>query len=331
MRLSRRKFYKSIVVLGFFLLLTIFITNLYLSLFEAEEKYEQTKRKLEALHSYFDKFHNLSYPISYSLKFYEKYNQLPIIYIITPTNNRVETQLADLTRMRNTLWLVPKIVWILIEDSTFKTPKITKFLKESQLSYVHLSEQTPDDLIIRSNEKTWSKPRGVLQRNKGIDWLRENSKDIDSNGVIFFADDDNTYDIRLFEEIRYTQKVSVWPVAFVGELMYERPICKNGKVTGWFRSWGDSRPFPIDMAGFAINLRLLLAHPSARFSNLVQRGMQESHLLSHLISVNELEPKADNCTKIFVWHTNTRKILRFGEKRLQQMNLKYDQYILDQV
>lgn len=267
-------------------------------MYEAEEKYEQTKEKLNALYSYFDKFKNLSYPISYSLKFYENYDKLPIIYIITPTNNRVETQLADLTRVRNTLWLVPKIVWILIEDSSYRTEKIKNFLSESQLNYVHLSEQTSDDLIIRSNEKVWTKPRGVLQRNKGIQWLRENEKDLDLNGVVYFADDDNTYDIRLFEEMRYTKTVSVWPVAFVGELMYERPICKSGKVTGWFRSWGDHRPFPLDMAGFAVNLKLLLAHPSARFSHLVQRGMQESHLLSHLVSINELEPKADNCTKV---------------------------------
>lgn len=70
------------------------------------------------------------------------------------------------------------------------------------------------------------------------------------------------------------------------------------KVINWFKSWGDHRPFPMDMAGFAINLRLLLAHPSARFSPLVKRGMQESHILSHLVSLNDLEAKADNCTKV---------------------------------
>lgn len=195
-----------------------------------EEKYEKTRRKLKALHSYFDKFKNISYPIAYSLKFYENYTELPVIYIITPTNNRAETQLADLTRLRNTLWLVPKIVWILIEDSPIKTRKISRFLQMSKLQFVHLNEPTSEDLIIKSSEKVWSKPRGVLQRNKGLQWLRDNSERLDRNGVVYFADDDNTYDIRLFEEMRFTQKVSVWPVAFVGELMYERPVCKNGKV-----------------------------------------------------------------------------------------------------
>lgn len=195
-----------------------------------QQKFEKAKQKYGSLYSYFNKFENISFPIKYSLKFYEEYFNLPIIYIITPTNNRVETQLADLTRLRNTLWLVPKLVWIVIEDSPKKTVKIKKFLEYSQIEYVHLNEETTGDLIIKSNEKPWSKPRGILQRNKALEWLRENSDKINLNGVVYFADDDNTYDLRLFEEIRHVKKVGVWPVAFVGELMYERPVCKDGKV-----------------------------------------------------------------------------------------------------
>lgn len=43
------------------------------------------------------------------------------------------------------------------------------------------------------------KPRGVSNRNRGLEWLRDNATD----GVFYFADDDNTYDIRLFEEVNY--------------------------------------------------------------------------------------------------------------------------------
>jgi beta-1,3-glucuronyltransferase len=43
------------------------------------------------------------------------------------------------------------------------------------------------------------KPRGVSNRNCGLEWLRANAK----NGVFYFADDDNTYDIQLFEEVNY--------------------------------------------------------------------------------------------------------------------------------
>jgi len=45
-------------------------------------------------------------------------------------------------------------------------------------------------------------PRGVLQRNAGLAWLRnylDTSRRAD--GVLYFADDDNTYDLRIFDEV----------------------------------------------------------------------------------------------------------------------------------
>jgi beta-1,3-glucuronyltransferase len=46
-------------------------------------------------------------------------------------------------------------------------------------------------------KKSKLKPRGVANRNAALDWVRSNCK----SGVVYFADDDNTYDIRLFEEV----------------------------------------------------------------------------------------------------------------------------------
>lgn len=53
-----------------------------------------------------------------------------------------------------------------------------------------------------------------------------------TSGVVYFADDDNTYDIRIFDEMRTISRVGVWPVGLVGGLMVERPIvdAKSGKV-----------------------------------------------------------------------------------------------------
>lgn len=41
------------------------------------------------------------------------------------------------------------------------------------------------------------KPRGVSNRNRGLEWIRANA----TKGVLYFADDDNTYDISLFQEV----------------------------------------------------------------------------------------------------------------------------------
>ena len=40
-------------------------------------------------------------------------------------------------------------------------------------------------------------PKGVSNRNGGLAWVKARARD----GVVYFADDDNTYDIRLFEEV----------------------------------------------------------------------------------------------------------------------------------
>lgn len=57
----------------------------------------------------------------------------------------------------------------------------------------------------------------------------------------------------------------------------------------------------MDMAGFAVNLQLIITHPRAQFTNEVQRGYQESTLLTALgVLLSDLEPRADNCTKVIM-------------------------------
>ena len=92
--------------------------------------------------------------------------------------------------------------------------------------------------------------------------------------------------------------MSVWPVGLVGNLRYEAPILKNGKVHSFFTFWKPQRPFAMDMAGFAVNLKLLFESPNAKFPLRVKRGYLESDFLQMLTQRDELEPKADNCTKV---------------------------------
>jgi galactosylgalactosylxylosylprotein 3-beta-glucuronosyltransferase 3 len=168
-------------------------------LYETQDKYHNLDRKFLSLNSFFNKFKNISFPTSYLLNFYEPYSELPVIYLITPNYYR-EAQLADLKTLINTLWIVPKVVWIVIEDSANKTFRVQKILKSSNLSFVHLNVATPEENKVKKGEKSWSKPRGVLQRNEGLKWLRDHSNEL-QRGVIYFMDDDNRYDIRLFEEV----------------------------------------------------------------------------------------------------------------------------------
>lgn len=99
--------------------------------------------------------------------------------------------------------------------------------------------------------------------------------------------------------MRTVKGVGVWPVGLVGGLLVEKPLINSkGKVIGWNSAWRPERPFPVDMAGFAINLKLLHNHPNAAFSWDVSRGFQESAILSQVTTVEQLEPMADNCSKV---------------------------------
>jgi hypothetical protein len=100
--------------------------------------------------------------------------------------------------------------------------------------------------------------------------------------------------------MRWVKTVGVWPVGLVGGVKVERPkIDHNGRVSGWLTAWSPNRPYAIDMAGFAINLQRFLSRPNGKFAYEVQKGYQESELLRHFVdSLDELEPKADECTKV---------------------------------
>jgi Glycosyltransferase family 43 len=55
------------------------------------------------------------------------------------------------------------------------------------------------------------KPRGVSNRNRGLEWIRANA----SEGVLYFADDDNTYDLDIFDEVRIEAIFSNFVIVFI--------------------------------------------------------------------------------------------------------------------
>ncbi len=170
-----------------------------------------------------------------------------------------------------TLMHVPNTHWIIVEDSDQQTRLVAKLLSGLESCKIgkttQLNVRTPEQMRLSENEPTWRKNRGVEQRNLAIDWLRQQRADgrLRGRGVVYFADDDNTYDPVLFKEVcirtcylyilnffpqmRNTVNVSVWLVGITGGLRFEGPRCKDGHVTGWNAEWGTSRTFPLDMAG----------------------------------------------------------------------------------
>uniref|UniRef100_A0A8W7NYU9 Galactosylgalactosylxylosylprotein 3-beta-glucuronosyltransferase n=1 Tax=Anopheles atroparvus TaxID=41427 RepID=A0A8W7NYU9_ANOAO len=259
----------------------------------------------------------------------------PTIYAVTPTYAR-PVQKAELTRLSHVIRLVPNIFWVVVEDASKTSTLVGNLLKRSglQARSVQLFAKTPTNFKLQGKDPNWLKPRGVEQRNVALKWIREHlardqrtgdGETATGNSIVYFMDDDNTYSTELFEEISKIErgKVGVWPVGLVGGLMVEKPVLnRDGLVLGFNSAWKPERPFPLDMAGFAISSDLLLENPQAQFSYEVERGYQESEILRHLTIAHDMQPLANQCKDVLVWHTRTETPKLDAEKLLQKSGKK---------
>nr|XP_002120380.2 galactosylgalactosylxylosylprotein 3-beta-glucuronosyltransferase 1-like [Ciona intestinalis] len=218
---------------------------------------------------------------------------MPIIYGLTSTYKRY-LQLPELTRLSQTLLHIPKFHWILTEDSYQKTKTVTKFLQKSGLNYTHLNTKNniPPTKFIKDYNT----------RRMGLNWIRENVPPT-KDAIVYFIDDDNTYSLKLFDEIRATKRAAVWQVGLVGGILNEGPVrCENGMALEWKAYWWPDRLIPIDMAGFALHVKLLFERPEAEFRDLPD--MESDFLSSLCVTRDNIE--ANNCNDVLVWHTQTK-------------------------
>lgn len=81
--------------------------------------------------------------------------------------------------------------------------------------------------------------------------------------------------------------------------------------------------WPVDMAGFAVNLNYLGKFPNATMP--YKAGYEEDYFLKSIgLKIDEIEPKANDCTEVLVWHTQTTKkkspVLKVSEQVLLRSN-----------
>ena len=137
-------------------------------------------------------------------------DMMPTIYFITPTYPRSE-QIAELTRLAQTLLHIKNLHWIIAEDSPRCSKMVGSLLERFNIPYTHLTSPMPD--IYRSLAMK-DRPRGVSSRRAGLQWVLNHNQNIlnqtienhtqkSANGgvtkkplppssVVYFGDDDNT-------------------------------------------------------------------------------------------------------------------------------------------
>ncbi|MGH0164499.1 UNVERIFIED_CONTAM: hypothetical protein FKN15_006401 [Acipenser sinensis] len=93
----------------------------------------------------------------------------------------------------------------------------------------------------------------------------------------------------------------------------------------WYRDGSGTVLNKAVRSGFSVNLQVILANPKAVFKRRgSQPGMQESDFLKQITKVEELEPKAQSCTKVLVWHTRTEKVNLGNETKHHQDTIQIE-------
>jgi len=224
------------------------------------------------------------------------HKSLPRLIVITPTYNR-STQIPDLIRLKQTLSLVPNCDWIIVEDSETQNPTV--------LSY--LNDYNSGDLVYVATKSRDKIFRGQAQRNRALEFIRSPSSPYSegSQGAVYFGDDDNAYDARFLDSLRYTRKISMFNVGLIANRTYEGPLVEDNKIIGFVTPFFGNRKYCIDMAGFAINIKLIVETPSARFLS-THKGRMESEFLDKFdIPLSDFE-YFHGSNGIHVWHTQTK-------------------------
>jgi hypothetical protein len=93
----------------------------------------------------------------------------------------------------------------------------------------------------------------VSNRRAALKWIKANA----NSGVFYFGDDDNTFDLALFDQIRQTKIVSMFPVGLIGEFGVSAPIVEQVKESDFFT-----------------NLRLIRIYFRAKLLDFSTRGRQ---------------------------------------------------------
>ncbi|XP_037803730.1 galactosylgalactosylxylosylprotein 3-beta-glucuronosyltransferase S-like isoform X2 [Penaeus monodon] len=224
------------------------------------------------------------------------------IYVVTATYPR-SNQIPEMTRLAQTLMLVPDVHWIVAEDARVKNERLVQYLRSTGIPFTYMITPMP------SAARHWHHwPTGVANRRAALAWIRKNAE----TGVVYIADDDNIYDIRLFEEIRSTRGVSIFPVAFLLPSQLTTPVLREGRFMEFYDGWKVTRKYPVDMAGFAVSVELLLKRPQANMH--WSYSYQEESLLASLgVAPEDIEFKAENCTKSENSACSTRPAARLTE------------------
>nr|GMD42687.1 probable beta-1,4-xylosyltransferase IRX9H [Ipomoea batatas] len=229
-----------------------------------------------------------------------------LLIVVTPIEPR-PFQAYYLNRLAHTLKLVPPpLLWIVVE-MTSQSAETADTLRRTGVMYRHL---------VCNKNLTEVKDRSVHMRNVALSHIETHHLD----GIVYFADDDKTYSLDLFEQMREIRRFGTWAMPRMAEnnryVILEGPICKGSQVLGWHTNDRKKRlrRFQAEMSGFAFNSTILWDpkrwhRPTLepiRQIDTVKDGFQATAFIEQIVEdESQMEGIPMNCSRIMVWQFDT--------------------------
>ncbi|KAH7726339.1 Glycosyltransferase family 43 protein [Aphelenchoides avenae] len=222
-----------------------------------------------------------------------------LIIVITPTYKRLE-RLADMTRLSQTLMHIKDLSWVVVEDGNETSLPVERILERSGIDYVYFPVPRDPDSPHRGDP--------AKQRDTALSYVMDTYAN-DTTAVVYFADDDNSYDLRLFDKyIRNVKTIGLWAVGLVGGALVEAPHVENDTITKWDVLYLPGRSFAVDMAGFAVSIDLI-RRTNASFHHAGCHEVDPEPCFLSRLGVPKEKAQAfgydEEPKDVLVWHTKT--------------------------
>ncbi|XP_021729361.1 probable beta-1,4-xylosyltransferase IRX9 [Chenopodium quinoa] len=220
------------------------------------------------------------------------------IIVITPTNDKDPLRGVLLSRMANTLKLVPPpLLWIVVE-SQLESSGVSDILRRTGVMYRHL--------VFKENF-TDHRTEMDHQRNLAL----KNIEHHRLSGIVHFAGLSNVYDLSFFDEIRDIGTFGSWPLAKLSasrkKMIIEGPVCQSSQVIGWhLKSLKmDAEELAIHISSFGFNSSILWDPERWGYLPFADATKQNSlKFVKEAVLEDESKIKgvpSGDCSKINIW------------------------------
>ncbi|KAL8125937.1 beta-1,4-xylosyltransferase IRX9-like [Apium graveolens] len=228
-----------------------------------------------------------------------------LIVIVTPTSAKDQLRELLLSKLANTLKLVPPpLLWIVVEQQS-ESSQVSEILRKTGVMYRHL---------VFTESFSNLEAEMDYQKNVALNHMEHHKL----SGIVHFAGLSNVYDLSFFSEIRTIEVFGTWPMALVSanrkRVTIEGAVCNSAEVIGWHlrrknnnnNATEEDAKSPLHISSFAFNSSILWDPERwGRVSSVQDTSQNSIKFVEKEVLEGETDLRgipAEGCSRIMLWN-----------------------------